>query len=563
MKRIVALIAPALMLSAGASAQSPFTFSGTVTGVSPSPGARPLSAAGLNMAAATKADAQNGILTTPSINIDGQVRAVFGPAAVSSPFYTSPDSFAFGGGIVGAGASITLRGQPYGCNDAGTLFSMVNTGLTIAQSPAGVAGACGGPAVVSGYGGIDTVNFFNQVGSIAPPVFVSGVTYDATHIYPATGSTFTTAQVAWINAHPGANVITNSVDPTVSAAPPSGIVNGIPAVTQYVSATVLAAPTEIVVQGWTVPGSGHAETGQVPTSAFPQTASIGASFKQFAANETMYKLPGIAGDWTNQFEKLEIDMTDEDTVDYSTSFHGETCAFTPTGITPAANGVAAHNVLPAADSYCYKMAGPLPTLLELRGIAGTYEIDADSLRLMIGASPAPGVGSQSLQQVQRMFVDSNQADLMTYAQRDVTGTGPATSSIHLALTYDPTTWGQIGGGTPMAQMVWNQQGYYGGMSLCSASGACGFNMSNAGTLYLPNGVFVTGGGFDLAGVATLRSAVTVSGPLTTNAAFVQAASYTPPSSNSPCIVGQEAWDANYEYRCVSLNTWKRQALGAF
>ena len=37
----------------------------------------------------------------------------------------------------------------------------------------------------------------------------------------------------------------------------------------------------------------------------------------------------------------------------------------------------------------------------------------------------------------------------------------------------------------------------------------------------------------------------------------------PATSTSTCVAGQQAWDANYEYRCVGTNTWKRAALSTF
>lgn len=37
----------------------------------------------------------------------------------------------------------------------------------------------------------------------------------------------------------------------------------------------------------------------------------------------------------------------------------------------------------------------------------------------------------------------------------------------------------------------------------------------------------------------------------------------PTSAHAPCIAGQHAWDANYEYRCVAPNLWKRAALAAW
>jgi hypothetical protein len=40
-------------------------------------------------------------------------------------------------------------------------------------------------------------------------------------------------------------------------------------------------------------------------------------------------------------------------------------------------------------------------------------------------------------------------------------------------------------------------------------------------------------------------------------------SYTPATSTSACTTGMEAWDVNYEYRCVATNTWKRAALSTW
>lgn len=48
------------------------------------------------------------------------------------------------------------------------------------------------------------------------------------------------------------------------------------------------------------------------------------------------------------------------------------------------------------------------------------------------------------------------------------------------------------------------------------------------------------------------------------AAYVrEPAAMTPASSSAACTTGDHRWDANYEYRCVATNTWKRAALSAF
>jgi hypothetical protein len=52
-------------------------------------------------------------------------------------------------------------------------------------------------------------------------------------------------------------------------------------------------------------------------------------------------------------------------------------------------------------------------------------------------------------------------------------------------------------------------------------------------------------------------------PVTIAAPVVEAAPDVPANSHTPCTTGQHAWDANYEYRCVAPNTWKRAALSAW
>lgn len=50
---------------------------------------------------------------------------------------------------------------------------------------------------------------------------------------------------------------------------------------------------------------------------------------------------------------------------------------------------------------------------------------------------------------------------------------------------------------------------------------------------------------------------------TTTGSITEAASTTPAQSSAPCAVGQHAWDAKYEYRCVATNHWRRTPLSDF
>ena len=135
----------------------------------------------------------------------------------------------------------------------------------------------------------------------------------------------------------------------------------------------------------------------MPPAAAVQTVVFGSATKQFARNTVMTHRPDVAGSSTRAYEAEEVDMNDLGTRDYGASWHGYTVHYTPAGIVPAGSGQPAHNVRPTSDSYGINISGPLPTLLQLQsGIAGTKLIDSDSLRLLVGASPPPPVGSQNL-----------------------------------------------------------------------------------------------------------------------------------------------------------------------
>jgi hypothetical protein len=51
--------------------------------------------------------------------------------------------------------------------------------------------------------------------------------------------------------------------------------------------------------------------------------------------------------------------------------------------------------------------------------------------------------------------------------------------------------------------------------------------------------------------------------LSLTGAIIETNSSTPASSTATCTIGQHAWDASYEYRCIATNSWKRAALTAW
>jgi hypothetical protein len=48
-----------------------------------------------------------------------------------------------------------------------------------------------------------------------------------------------------------------------------------------------------------------------------------------------------------------------------------------------------------------------------------------------------------------------------------------------------------------------------------------------------------------------------------NGPIYETSSNPPSSSSAACVTGQRAWDANWEYRCVATNTWRRTALSSW
>lgn len=68
------------------------------------------------------------------------------------------------------------------------------------------------------------------------------------------------------------------------------------------------------------------------------------------------------------------------------------------------------------------------------------------------------------------------------------------------------------------------------------------------------------------GVAQIQGngwSVDPAGRIITRAGVVESASSPPASSTAPCRVGERAWDADWEYRCIAPNRWKRSALQDF
>lgn len=82
----------------------------------------------------------------------------------------------------------------------------------------------------------------------------------------------------------------------------------------------------------------------------------------------------------------------------------------------------------------------------------------------------------------------------------------------------------------------------------------GIDMSTGS--YTGSQIVGIGWGVSALGDLSVKS-VSVSGNLSETGPFI------PPTANTVCTTGQHSWDANFEYRCVATNTWKRAALATW
>jgi hypothetical protein len=78
----------------------------------------------------------------------------------------------------------------------------------------------------------------------------------------------------------------------------------------------------------------------------------------------------------------------------------------------------------------------------------------------------------------------------------------------------------------------------------------------------PTGIALQGS-YGMAQISGNGWSVDPRGRITTRGGVVESAPATPASSAAPCTVGERAWDAQFEYRCVAANRWKRAALQDF
>jgi len=394
----------------------------------------------------------------------------------SYDIYQSPDSYALTG-------SMTVRGQPYGYYDTGTLLSLVSTTNPLSSSRAGINGGfeAGVPAI-AGYGGFDLVTLYSSVQASPPPLVLHNVTYDATHVYPQVP--LTAAQMRMLRKNMW--VLTNSIDTTVSTAP--AVPNGYKPENHYGSYVTGWATDgrSISVVGWTVPGSGHNASGQVPPvgtldpGASNATAYFGAHTNVFGGNFVLIADPnGQPDSRLKTLQGLEIDFFNYSTTDYQIAVQGFSMAY---------DGL--NNAQPTADSYGMKMSGfPNGIIVNyVNNIGLSIEAGIAITSNVFNAnhwwSPPPWTGtpSQMVLWESQGYVDSNILSLKCWTSRDTATIGWPGASLHLGMFVDAQQFSVSTGG-PMAAIVWNAQGYDGGIQLQNPAGHPILSTDSTGYIY--------------------------------------------------------------------------------
>ncbi len=404
--------------------------------------------------------------------------------------YLSADGIMFGGQKPGIGSQLTIRGQPYGYYDTGTLLSIVDTKRDVFSSRAGVNGGFeAGVSPMAMDSGFDMVSVYNQVTTMAPRLVLRNITYDATHIYPHPAMTKNELsqmrRSMWVT--------TNSIDASVTLAAAPGAVKQI----RCYASTVLSWAsdgTSIQVSGWTVPGSGHRAAGQLPgklldtSFSSKPTVLFGAPTKAFGDNVILEYDPRAVvedGSQLHSFEGLEMDMWNRATHHYEASFHGITIGYNSL----AYDQTTRQPVLPATDSYMIEASGNVPVGLKMRLITDK-QLDLEGFTLRTPASPPPALGSINLLSEEANFIDSNRLRLLTYVQRDQISGGWPAASIHIGLHVDGLN-GTMSG-SRMGELVYNPPGYSGGVGLRSAT-QYGIYVDSHGSTLIVNGVLQTHG----------------------------------------------------------------------
>ena len=435
--------------------------------------------------------------------------------------FTSPDVFQLGGLSFGVGASESIRCQPYGFYDTGACLSVIATDHTMYASRPGIdAGYEVGMPALANNGGMDSVAVYEQTNNVAPRIIVSsGVTYDKTHIRFATP--LTVSQTSRLRKSMW--VLTNSVDKTVRNINPPNTVPTLNTYGSYINGWTLNSrgeATAISIVGWTVPGSGHAAPGQVPSTTYDTylsqiptpTVFIGAPTTAFGRNlvlayqDPLSKSTGTYGSMTHYVQGEEMDLFNYSSKDYDLEFQGYTVAARMLGTVPAANGVPAHAPKLDPRSYDMLLAGPTPNMLEFNGAPTSNIISGDNIlvRGQVAIPHGSPIGAIStMSELSKMAGATDSLRWLTWLQAaDTSLNSWQDSEYHMGLFVDGRQGGGPGGGgTQLGDIVFDPggpTGHLGGISLRGYGVHTGLIVEGSGALTLPSPV-------------TAKSTITVDG----------------------------------------------------
>jgi hypothetical protein len=166
------------------------------------------------------------------------------------------------------------------------------------------------------------------------------------------------------------------------------------------------------------------------------------------------------------FTGMEFDYFNYGSVDYEMYAAGIAMNYTPV------NGARL-----TADSFGMKIDG-FPTSIYLGFTDVGLNISANHANIIstgfnsyVWASPPAWSGApvSSLNWESIGYIDSNQLRLQCWTSRDVAGGSWTTASVHVGLGVDGTPQ-SLAGVSRMAQIVWNPQGFSGGLQLQNLSG---------------------------------------------------------------------------------------------
>ena len=452
----------------------------------------------------------SGLWNNPA-SVDSIVRIQ--PTVVNSGRWAiDPDGIQVGGDFVadvqGQGAPNGARGSlgserinchPYGNYDAGACLVIADTAQGRENARMGIGAALEqSTSLLANYEDFENVGIGVNMASAAARLVLSGVSYDATHVWmPGCGPTdtsgkscvpLTKAQVAQLRD--GMTITTNSYDPTITRVAPGSSktlpVNGLyhAFVSDWDKTQADGSSKYIIIgPGWIAYGGASSAAQQIPdttkldtywTAYNTPTVLLGAENKDFGQVEQIEYNPALdasgvpTSSLAHKLEYNEVNMVNYALQDYMVSVHGLTMAYS-----------APNSKKPTSDSYGVFVAGGFGggggSLLRLTGDGGEAEIDANGLKLFAPYSVGSDAGNNA--EIAEFIgqADGNHIRMVSWLNRENSGAnGWTNTSLNLGGwidgTIENTKAGTVLGGSPLARISWDYGTNLGGMDLIANNG---------------------------------------------------------------------------------------------